>query len=204
MNRTPSLRTTSLRRLRTGLTLTALSLSLPLSASAQRTFNSLTMFGDSFSDVGNVRALLPALNLPSRFSNGPVWSDYLAAALGRPGDATPSFISQAPSGVYAIGGTTTDPASPGSTAQQIAQFCLFNGVSCTRGANSGGLYTLLSGGNDLRAAAGNALLTAAERQAVAFTAASNIVQQAGSLVGLGARSVLLGYLPDRAGRRTSV
>jgi len=190
------IRTATFLRLRTGLAVAALSVALPLAASAQRTFNSLTMFGDSFSDVGNARALFPALGLPSRFSNGPVWSDYLAGALGRPGDATPSFVSRAPTGVYAIGGTTTNPASAGSTAQQIAQWCLFNGATCTRGANPGGLYTLFAGGNDLRAAAGNVVLNAAQRQAAAVTAATNLVQQAQGLVGLGAQSVLFAYLPD--------
>jgi len=186
----------SFRRLRTGLTVAALSIALPLAASAQRTFASLTMFGDSFSDVGNASALFPALGLPSRFSNGPIWSDYLAGALGRPGDATPSFVSQAPTGVYAIAGTTTNPASQGSTAQQIARWCLFNGASCTRGASPGGLYTLFSGGNDLRTAAANPVLSAAQRQAAAVTAATNLVQQAQGLVALGAQSVLFAYLPD--------
>jgi len=173
-----------------------LSIALPLTAGAQRTFNSLTMFGDSFSDVGNARALFPAFGLPFRFSNGPVWSDHLAGALGHPGDATPSFVAAAPTGVYAIGGATTNPAAPGSTAQQIAKWCLFDGAYCNRGASSDGLYTLLAGGNDLRAAAGNPMLNAAQRQAAAATAATNLVQQAGGLVGLGARSVLFAYLPD--------
>jgi len=51
-------------------------------------------------------------------------------------------------------------------------------------------------GNDLRAAAGNAMLNAAQRQAAAVTAATNLLQQGGSLVGLGAPSVLFAYLPD--------
>lgn len=190
------IRSATFRRLRAGLTLAALSLALPLAAGAQRTFNSLTMFGDSFSDVGNARALFPWLGLPSRFSNGPIWSDYLAGALGRPADATPAFISQAPSGVYAIAGSTTNPAAAGSTAQQIARWCLFDGTSCTRGANPGGLYTLFAGGNDLRAAAGDAMLSAAQRQAAAVTTATNLVQQATGLVGLGAQSLLFAYLPD--------
>ena len=189
-------RRTHLRHLRAGLTVAALSFTLPLVVSAQRTFTSLTMFGDSFSDVGNAQQLFPALGLPSRFSNGPVWSDYLAGALGRAGDATPSFVSQAPTGVYAIGGAVTAPAAQGSTAQQIARWCLFNGTNCTRGANPGALYTLFAGGNDLRSAAGNAVLSAAQRQAAAVTAATNIVMQAQNLVGLGAQSVLFAYLPD--------
>ncbi len=176
--------------------LLALSIVTGATAGAQRTFSSLTMFGDSFSDVGNARALLPLLGLPSRFSNGPIWSDYLAAALGRPGDATPSFVPRAATGVYAIGGAVTSPATAGSTAQQIAQWCLFNGTSCTRGASAGGLYTLFAGGNDLRAAAANPLLSAAQLQAAAVTAATNIVQQGQSLVGLGAQSLLFVYLPD--------
>ncbi|KAJ3204938.1 hypothetical protein HDU67_009204 [Dinochytrium kinnereticum] len=51
---------------------------------------SLVAFGDSWSDNGNVLRLtngswpLPALYCSGRFSNGPVWNDYLANSLNLP------------------------------------------------------------------------------------------------------------------------
>ena len=161
-------------------------------ADAQRTYSSLTMFGDSFSDVGNAALLAPGI--PLRFSNGPVWSDVLANALGRPGDATPAFATARVTGVYAIGGAITNPASPTGTFAQIGRWCLAVGGVCTRTADPTGLYTLFAGGNDVRSAAG--LATDAARQAATVTAANNLINQAGGLLGTGARSILFSYLPD--------
>jgi len=164
-----------------------------LSAGAQQTYSSLTMFGDSFSDVGNA-AQLTGGAAPLRFSNGPVWSDVLANSLGRPGDATPAFVLARATGVYAIGGAVTNPASATSTFAQIGRWCLAVGGVCGRTADPTGLYTLFAGGNDVRTAAG--LGTDALRQAATVTAANNLITQAGGLLGTGARSILFSYLPD--------
>jgi len=167
---------------------------LSTSAHAQRTFSSLTMFGDSFSDVGNAQALFFPTPVPARFSNGPVWSDYLAGAIGRSSDAVAAFVPARATGVYAIGGAVTAPSSPTSTFAQIGRWCLFTAGACTRAADPLGLYTLFAGGNDVRSAA--ALTTDAARRTATVTAAQNLVVQAQSLVGLGARSILFAYLPD--------
>src|SRR5439155_21476778 len=53
-------------------------------------FTKLVVFGDSLSDTGNVYAVTAGAVPPSppyyagRFSNGPVWAEYLAAALALP------------------------------------------------------------------------------------------------------------------------
>ncbi len=67
-----------------------LSLALVFSSAerAQAQFNSLYVFGDSLSDSGNLFALTGGTQPPSppyfngRFSNGPVWVESLAPALG--------------------------------------------------------------------------------------------------------------------------
>ncbi len=55
------------------------------------TYSGLTIFGDSLSDTGNVLSLTKAFGQPAfpsftgaegRFSNGPAWTEYLAAGLG--------------------------------------------------------------------------------------------------------------------------
>lgn len=164
-----------------------------LTAGAQRTFSSLTMFGDSFSDIGNAQALTGGL-APARFSNGPVWSDGLAAQLGRSSDAVAAFATARATGVYAIGGATTSQTSTTGTNAQIGRWCLFSGTSCNRTADATGLYTLFAGGNDVRSA--STLGTDALRRAATVTAAQNLVVQAQSLVGVGVRSLLFAYLPD--------
>ncbi len=184
---------TTLRRLGAAAAVATLSALATGTAGAQKTYSSLTMFGDSFSDVGNAAALFPGL-APLRFSNGPVWSDVLANALGRPGDATAAFVPVRATGVYAIGGALTNPASATSTFAQIGRWCVAVAGVCTRAADPTGLYTLFAGGNDVRSAA--SLATDAARQAATVTAANNLVQQAGGLVGTGARSILFAYLPD--------
>jgi outer membrane lipase/esterase len=151
------------------------------------------MFGDSFSDVGNLQQLLPGFGIPARFSNGPVWSDRLATAIGRPGDATPSFALARPTGVYAIGGATTENGGFG-TGAQVGRWCGFTNGACTRTADASGLYVLFAGGNDVRSAA--TLGTDAARRAATVTAAQNLLGQAQLLTTTGVRSLLFSYLPD--------
>lgn len=185
-----------LRRAAVGAAALALVAGAAAPAAAQRTFTSLTMFGDSFSDVGNARALFGAA-VPARFSNGPVWSDYLSNALGFGTTAPAAFVPAAATGVYAVGGAVTSGGAVPSTELQIARWCQFNTTipgACARGAEAGGLYTLFIGGNDVRGAAG--LGTQAAREAATIAAANRVGDQAGQLLGLGARNLLLAYLPD--------
>lgn len=189
-----TLRTTLPRRCGASAAMLALSLVAAGTATAQRTYTSLTMFGDSFTDTGNAAQLAPGAGLPSRFSNGPVWSDMLATALGRPGDAAPAVLARTPSGVYAVGGAVVNPGAVNSTAAQIAQWCLITNGTCTRAASPTGLYTMFAGANDVRAAA--ALGTDAARRAATVAAAQALLTQGQSLVALGARNILFAYLPN--------
>ena len=67
-------------------------------ASAQaRPFTHLFVFGDSLSDSGNISALTGGLIPASppyfngRFSNGPIWVEHLAPALGFAFDSATDF-----------------------------------------------------------------------------------------------------------------
>ena len=64
-------------------------------------YSDLVFFGDSLSDTGNVLLLTSTFSPPAfpgfpgaegRFSNGPVWTEYLAAGLGLPNKANPSNL----------------------------------------------------------------------------------------------------------------
>jgi phospholipase/lecithinase/hemolysin len=116
------------------LTSAVLSLAaLAFTPSPASAFDEIVVFGDSLSDTGNA----------GRFSNGPVWVEGVANALG---------LSVRPSEVggtnYAIGGARLDPASgPTSLPAQMQRHPDGNRPSRKR------LYVVYGGGNDLIAAA---------------------------------------------------
>ncbi len=172
---------------------------LPDAAHAQSPFTSLTFFGDSYVDTGNLRlgtggALPPSPPYaPGRFSNGPVWVEYFATRLGRPGDAAPAFFTQAGSGNYAFAGARTTEAVPPGTDAQIARYLTRPGATPGTLTDPTGLYTLFTGANDLRDAA--ALDDEASRRSAAAAAAERVLAQAGQLAGAQAQSVLLFSLP---------
>lgn len=184
----------------------AAALAAPAAAAAQP-FTSFTLFGDSYADVGNAfRLTVGGAAAPpydgARFSDGKVFTEYLAEALSRPTDAQGVFANLTPaelppgavpvpgvtpvagSGNYAIGGATTTNAQ--GTQNQIALFLARPAVEPR--TTPTGLYALFVGGNDLREA--GTLSTTAARQAAGAAAAQNVLAQATALVGAGARNIL--------------
>ena len=108
---------TSLRRAGALLAL-ATSTLLAAAPAAAGPYSSLTVFGDSLSDTGNILTLtggaFPTTPYQTgRFSDGPNWIDVLAAGLGLPMGATPSRLGGSN---YAYGGARTgltgDPLNP--------------------------------------------------------------------------------------------
>lgn len=188
-----------LRRCARAAFVVALVATAPAALRAQGPFSSLTFFGDSYSDTGNLSLLTGGTQpptppyAPGRFSNGPVWVDYFAQALGRPADAAPVFLTRAASGNYAIGGARS-AGSPISTQTQVGSYLTRPGATPGALTDPTGLYALFAGGNDLRDI--GALADPAARHAAAAAAAQNVVTQAGLLAGAGARNVLLFTLPS--------
>ncbi len=168
---------------------------------AQRAFTSFTVFGDSFSDTGNLQDLTGGAIPPSppyfdgRFSNGLVWTDYFASRIGRPGDANPAFLTRTNTGNYAVAGalTVNPPGAPAGTPPSMQQQ-LGNWATRPGGAtvDAAGLYTYFGGANDIRFAGG--LAEAAQRNAVAIAAAQNLAAGAGALAAAGAQFILLPYI----------
>ncbi|MGF1936244.1 MAG: SGNH/GDSL hydrolase family protein [Nostoc sp. ChiQUE02] len=120
-----------------------LSLIFPLKVLA-KDYDNIYVFGDSFSDSGNVfnatNGIIPPSSTYSngRFSNGPIWVDYLASDLGLTLNLKNNF---------AFGGATTGteniglPGLPG-LQQQINSF-----VSAQT-ADPNALYIIWAGTND--------------------------------------------------------
>ncbi|PZV07010.1 MAG: hypothetical protein DCF32_08335 [Leptolyngbya sp.] len=119
-------------------------------------FNSLTVFGDSLSDPGNLFGLMgffpPLPYSEGRFSNGDLWVDYLVSDIG----LAPGEVQN-----FAVGGATTgrdnglDPLISSLTGTEVNLPGLLDEVdsylSSLGGgsANPDGLYVVWAGANDL-------------------------------------------------------
>lgn len=190
-----------------------------LTASA---YSSLVVFGDSLSDSGNNAALLAryyaSLNLPvpgvvitddstrtqipssfGTYSNGPVWTQYLAQSMG---------VSLAPSMLggtnYAYGGaqTGTDGADlPGVSGFPPSMRTQLNSYMGTVNhlADPNALYVLAGGGNNIRVLLDQVTPTtdlAALATSTATAYAQDIATQAQDLMQAGARHVLVLNVPN--------
>lgn len=204
-----------------------------LIGNANASYSDLVFFGDSLSDTGNVLSLTTAFEptpfpnfsaAPGRFSNGPVWTEYLAGALGFPNSAKPSNLLLvgppitpvpavvpigAPGGQnYAYGGARTGlDGAAGPTTGLVGQLLAWNGnpvpgslPPLTRAADPNALYVVFAGANDLRdARSANPGSTAADeaaRAAAAAAVAGNVTNTLGLLAQVGARHFLVSNIPD--------
>ena len=171
----------------------------PTTASAL-TFSDLVIFGDSLSDTGNLSAATggaaPGAAQPyyqGRFSDGLVWTDYLAAGLGLSGAATPSRLG---GNNYAWAGARTGFVSPidgipGLLAQTMGAWGIDHAA-----ADPNALYVLVGGGNDIRDARSRVGGDDTTRQADAEAAVSNLKDSMTYLYNMGAKNILISNLPD--------
>jgi phospholipase/lecithinase/hemolysin len=168
------------------------------SLSAQK-FEEIYVFGDSLSDVGNVfnvalavteEGFPPPPYFQGRFSNGPVWVDYLAQDLGL---APTPYIDVAGGAVptdginYAFGGATT-----GSSNSTIAgllpglQQQIDNYTAANTSADPDALYVVWAGANDYL---GDGVTDVTEP-------VNNLSTAVTSLYNVGARDIMVVNLPD--------
>jgi outer membrane lipase/esterase len=177
------------------------------------TYTGLTFFGDSVSDTGNVLSLTTAFapppfpnfpGAPGRFSNGPVWAETLAAAVGFSTASAPSnqlftgaqVIPVGPLGGqnYSFGGARTGlGGSAAATTGLFGQLVAWNGAtfstSLSRAADPNALYVLMFGGDDMRdfrSGVGGALNP--------LQAAGNVLTAVGLLAQAGAQHFLISNL----------
>lgn len=176
----------------------AASLLLAGSAAANAvSYSNAYYFGDSLSDTGNIFALTggtqplaPYYN--GRFSNGPVWLEYLAAGVGLPN----SDVASLQGGTnFAFGGARTSGGSIPSVLSQVTSF-----TNAAPALDPNALYVVVGGGNDMRDARSNfSTMDAAGatgRLNAAITAANNLKSAISLLAGKGARNILISNLPD--------
>lgn len=162
-----------------------LSFMFPLKVTAQN-YDEIYVFGDSFSDTGNFFHATQGAIPPSptyfdgRFSNGPVWEEYLAQDLG---------LIVNPSTNFAFGGATTGfdnigfPGLPG-LKQQISSFTAEN-----PSANPNALYIVWAGANDYFSYFLGGVPNFNETVA-------NLSQVVTSLAQVGAQNIMVVNLPD--------
>lgn len=163
---------------------------------AHATYTANYIFGDSLSDTGNFNLLTGgALQPPyvnGRFSNGPVYSEIVSAALGL--SSTPSFAGGTN---YAVGGARTDshfiPALS-SLASLQGQVGMYLGSHPL--ADSQALYTVYIGSNDLFDAVSAAAIDFNTAMGITMNAASILTQSLQALAGAGAHTFVVPTVTD--------
>ena len=184
---------------------------LPTVAQALPSYSNLYVFGDSLADSGNnalafdslpnvvpgtLRTSTPTVpysvpNYPyasDRYSNGPVWVEYLAADLG-----LSAFPSLAGGTNYAFGGARVGPSGSGfpySLADQVSSYLSAAGNV----ASASALYVVEGGGNDAR----DIILAPAGSDFAALIGgyAANVANIITRLKLAGAHDILLWNVPD--------
>jgi outer membrane lipase/esterase len=170
-------------------------------ATAQnRSFTNLYVFGDSLSDTGNLFAATSALgaaNPPApyyqgRFSNGPVWVERLGNPLALAVTAAPTVKS---SMNFAFGGATAAGTASLPPALGV-QIGLFRQRAITPGAND--LFTVLAGANDLIPvlSAPTTPVNPASLDAAGVATAQSVISSVQTLVGIGAKNIIVSGLPN--------
>jgi phospholipase/lecithinase/hemolysin len=200
-----------------GATFVLTTFSMLPASSANLNFPAIYSFGDSLSDTGNAFAFSkpftpggvgfpPPPYFEGRFSNDPVWIDYLADDL----DLEPityasllsdPFLSSRDGIDFAFGGALTDDRNLGKPPfpflgleQQVDAFAdLLDG----KRADSKALYTLVAGSNDYISLFGSPTPPSfADIIAQPFKTVNNLSNSITQLANLGARDIVIFNLPN--------
>ncbi len=130
--------------------LLAAALTAVTSTAAATGFSDLVVFGDSLSDIGNIRQATFGLQpgpyyYDGRFSNGPVYAEAIATGLG----LAPLARSTAAGGDFAYGGAQTSGTGgfEGLFIRDVDE--QVNSFLSSRTADPNALFIVLAGANDL-------------------------------------------------------
>ena len=160
-------------------------------------YTSTFFFGDSLTDMGNLFFLVgqpPAPYYNGRFSNGPVYAEYLVSGLQRsltaPGSVTTNldfaFAGATATTTYANGST------PATLAQEIGMYQL-RGLT----PKATDLFVIWAGANDVLNYLGSTPTPSADgANASASASANSVTGAAQALIGLGAKNLIVMTLPD--------
>jgi phospholipase/lecithinase/hemolysin len=156
-----------------------------VSASA-RPIDRVVVFGDSLSDNGNTSALTggafpnPAFYAPGRLSNGPVWVEGFASALGVP------LVNRAFAGALTDARNTAGASLPTAPGMQT----VVNGYVATNtntAINANDLFVIWGGANNYFAPASGGAVG---------NPVGDITNQVNQLIGIGATQFLIVNLPN--------
>ncbi len=186
-----------MRKLQRSLVAGAVALAVSGPAAAQ--FTNAYFFGDSVSDSGNFKSVVPPGTGRATTNPGPVWSEVFAQRFGLA--AIPS--TQGGTNYAYVGARVTDlpgvvdpPLSPAASlpvATQVAQYLAKGPV------DPNAVYSIQGGGDDFfyqfDLLLGGAT-TPAQVQAALGTAAVNLAKQAAILKAAGARYIMVWSAPD--------
>jgi thermolabile hemolysin len=149
------------------------------------TFSQLVVYGDSLSDLGRAAAASGNTVPPyggstgGRFSNGPIWVEYLAASLGIPVN---------PSNNFAIGGAATGTVNIGQPLSPS-----FIGIQTQVASNPisdpAALYVIWGGANDY-------LFPTPLNPINPTQTIANLAGEINTLIGRGATNILVPNLPN--------
>lgn len=173
------------RRLRNGLL--ALATMGAVSSAAFASYSQVYFFGDSLTDTGNLYASNGIPVSPpyysGGFSNGPLWSETFAKALG--------LVSIAGGNNFAWAGATVLDYGIRAQPEIPQQLGFFLGA--TGGvADPDALYVIMGGANDID----DASLDPSSAATKLVAAAEAVNAMVNSLYLAGARNILVGNLPD--------
>ena len=161
-------------------------------------FSNVFFFGDSLSDAGSFKPVLPPGTGKFTTNPGPVWAEVVGQRYG-------FVVTPANQGGtdYAEGGARLAdlpgfPATPptGTATPVINQV---SSLLAKGPLNSGALYSMWAGANDLFVQLGllqAGLATPAQVQANLATTATQVVQQVARLNAAGARYIIVWNMPD--------
>ena len=165
---------------------------------ANAQFNQFYFFGDSLTDAGSFKPLLPPGTGLFTTNPGPVWAQALAQRYGSsasPANQGGNDYAQGGARVTQLPGVPNSP--PTGTAVPIAtQIQTYLG---SVPINPGALYSVWGGANDLffqLGAVQAGAITSAQAQTNVAIAATQLAQQVGILSAAGARYIMVPNLPD--------
>ena len=171
-------------------------LGVGLSTPSNAQFSKLVTFGDSVSDTGNIASV--TFNFPypfyqNRISNSLVLADYLAASIGSNANPSLHLAGETGGSNYAILGGNIVGGDREDLAAQVDAYLARNGGQ----ADSGALFLVLIGGNDLRDV--RSIKTSSIAQAQLDTILTSLIDQLQRLIEAGVKNLVVPNVADIGG-----
>ena len=155
---------------------------------------SLVVFGDSYSDTGNI-AIGSAINFPDpfddgRFSNGLVLAEHLAVHLGTKLEPSLHTIQCSAGYNYAVGGGNILGTKRQDLSRQVDDYL----QRVSQAANPSAVFFIMIGGNDIRQM--NTTISATQAQLELQTIADTLFNQVQRLIDAGAQTIIVANSGD--------